>query len=220
MVIIFFDATENKLYICSEYDKTKVVNANDEHVLDYIPNDDILYVESAHYVTKEQFKDWISNKMQPVSKPSTDEVSKYSGFLRHDLHKKQQSAKPKQKEYFIHPTRPGTILIQDIKIPGTRHAEGIELSGKWDFLSIKDAGGQDVLDESIHFRTVLAQGKVEVVDNDYLEQHKHKIKGKNKGKTPTEASLDAILVPAHIKAEQAANEGGGSDDVAQTIYID
>ncbi len=194
MVIIFFKASENKLYICSEYEKTKVISASDPNIFAYIPDDDILYVESAHKVTKQQFCQWLSGNCQTP----------------------QKITRPKsiQKQYFIHPAHNGTVLIEDIKIPHTKHAQGIQLNGKWDFISVKEAGGQEVLEESMHFRTLLAKNKIEIVDEQYVIEHQHKKRDK---KSPTESSLDAILVPVGIKAKEV--EANGTDDV-ETILID
>lgn len=211
MVIIFYDAGEDKIYICTETDKTKVVSLNDPNIMDYIPNDDVLYVENAHFITKQQFGEWLSGDLEIGSSSDNEEVSRFQGFL--DPGPKLQKApftqpgQPNasvsaQKKFFIHPKHNGTIIIGDISTP--KYPKGIVMNGKWHFISI-DEIGEDVLDESQNFKWAVAKGKIEVVDSEYVKQNMHKQKNKV---SPSEAALNAILVPANMKAEAAAEQGG------------
>lgn len=210
MVIIFYDANEEKYYICSESDKTKVVSANDPNLMDYVPNDDIFWVEDAHCITKKQFGDWMRGDLTFTDDNDT-EVSKFKGFLDDGPGKKRsvpsfmKSDEPQlTSKYYIHPVHNGTIMLQDIKTE--KYPAGVQLNGKWHFVAIDDIG-EEVLEESMHFKTLLGKGKIEVVDADYVKKNIHKQKQKT---SPSEAALNAILVPADIKAHAAASSGGVS----------
>lgn len=212
MVIIFYDASDDKLYICTETDKTKVISLNDPNIMDYIPNDDILYVENAHFLTKQQFGDWLSGDMEINSEQDNQESSALQDSYTQHKHADVQS----KKKFYIHPVHNGTIQILDIITP--KFPNGISLHGKWHFVAIDDVG-EDVLEESQHFKTLLAKGKIEVVDTEYVKQHIHKQKRKV---SPSEAALNAILVPADIKAEVAASQGGirGTDMDIPEIFVE
>jgi hypothetical protein len=202
MTIIFYDANEEKLYICTPYDKTKIVNVNDPNIMDHIPNDDLLYVTNGHWMEKRQFFDWLQGEMEIEDDPDVEldrGPSRVAGFLGNN---QQQPAKSTKKRYYIHPTANGTVRIEDIK---TLHEpDGIELSGKWDFRAVDDIG-QDVLDESTYVKILLGKNKIEIVDEEYYEQNKHKHKT---SKSPAEQSLDAILVPSDRRAIDVAADGG------------
>lgn len=210
MVIIFYDAGEDKIYICTETDKTKVVSLNDPNIMDYIPNDDVLYVENAHFITKQQFGDWLSGGLEINSAQGNEEVSRFQGFL--DPGPKMQKVPFTQheeshvssapKKFYIHPKHNGTIIIGDIST--AKYPKGIAMNGKWHFIAVDDIG-EDVLEESQNFKWALAKGKIEVVDSEYVKQNMHKQKNKV---SPSEAALNAILVPANMKAEAAAGQGG------------
>ena len=79
---------------------------------------------------------------------------------------------------------------------------------------LKEAGGQEVLEESMHFRTLITKKKIEIVDEQYVAEHQHKSKNK---RSPTEDQLNAILVPANIKAENV--EMQGDDGGIPTILV-
>lgn len=214
MIIIFYDASQGKLHICSPQDKTKVVNLNDPDVMDYIPNDDILYVTNGHWLEKRQFADWLSGNMQLHDQPT--QVARPEQQWTQQPPTPLQSPPPTQhsRRYYIHPAHNGTVRIEDIKT--IREPEGIELNGKWDFRAIDDIG-EDVLNESQFARILLAKGKIEVVDENYYQQHKHKFKTT---KSPAEQQLDAILVPSGRRAADVAADGGMTgDNVAIPIYV-
>lgn len=179
MIIVFFDIKKKKLHICSENEKTRVIGIDEPDIIDYIPNDDILYVENAHFLTRQQFAQWINKGVS--SSP-----------------KKQ---KPTKQRYFIHPRHNGAIRLQDIHTE--KYPEGVQMIGKWDFIPV-DEIGEDVLDDSANFRWALAKGKIEIVDSNYVKENIHK---KYKQVSPAEAALDSILVPADIKADAAATAG-------------
>ena len=93
-------------------------------------------------------------------------------------------------------------MIEDIST--RRYPQGIQLKGKWDFIAVDDIG-EDILKESNHFRILKQKGKIEVVDGNYVKRNEHKIKMKV---SPSEAALDAILVPPDVKAHAAASGDG------------
>lgn len=221
MVIIFYDANADNIYICTETDKTKVININDPNIMDYIPNDDILYVENAHFLTKKQFSDWLSGDMH-IASDTSNEVSRFQGFLHEGPKYQEMPAQdeftPQSKKYYIHPKHNGTLIIQDIV--SNKFPNGIQLHGKWHFVAIDDIG-QDALDESQVFQYLLAKGKIEVVPYEYVKQNMHKQKQKV---SPSEAALNAILVPADMKAYAAASNGGihgnqGPSDIPE-IFVE
>ncbi len=219
MIIIFYDANDEKLYICTETEKTKVVSVNDPDLMSYIPNDDILYVEDAHFITKQQFGDWLSGNIELESQKDT-EMSRFKDFLHNSPGKENKPNKsgdfvqsPGQKKYYIHPCHNGTLLLQDIHT--TKYPDGIQLNGKWHFVAVDDIG-EDILEESNHFKVLLGQGKIEVVDSEFVKKNIHKQKQKS---SPSEAALNAILVPSDIKAEIAASDGGihGSGEIPEFL---
>lgn len=236
MVIIFYDANKDQIYICTEHDKTRVIPADDPHLIDYVPNDDILYVVDAHFITKAQFSEWIQGDFELDSPEESEGVTRFTGMLEqnyqpgnshHEMQKLAQSkgraTKVSSERFYIHPTANGTVRIEDIQtsdFPG-----GIQLNGKWHFLAV-DSIGEDTLLESSHFKVLLGKGKVEIVPESYVNANKHKLRNK---KSPYQAALDAILVPADVKAEVAAsgdwNAGAGdwnagAGDIATEILIE
>jgi len=216
MVIIFYDANNENLYICTETDKTKVVDINDPNLMDFVPNDDILYVEDAHFITKQQFSNWLSSDTEFEAQQET-KINRFKNFLHNSPGKQNKSSEvtqlSDQNGCYIHPCHNGTLLLQDIHTQ--KYPNGIQLNGKWHFLAISDIG-EDVLEESNHFKVLLGKGKIEVVDAEFVKKNIHKRKHKF---SPSEAALNAILVPADIKAEVAASNGGthGSGDIPEFL---
>jgi len=234
MIIIFYDANKEQVYICTEHEKTKVVHIEDPHLLDYIPNDDILYVEDAHFITKEQFGKWLQGDLELVKDVPKKEVNKFTGLLKdkdcpwsphnqiQDMSQEDVSAStPGTPKFYLHPTSNGTVLIEDIRTK--QFPEGIRLNGKWHFVSI-GVIGEEVLTNSSNFQILLGKGKVEIVPESYVQANKHKQKNKV---SPAQAALDAILVPVGIKAEAAASDGwnapgggGSGGDMAMEILVE
>lgn len=229
MIIIFYNANKEQIHICTEHDKMRIVSIDDPHLMDYIPNDDILYVEDAHFITKEQFKEWLQGDMDLGPEPYDEEgVSRFTGLLgpqyqpgdsHHQMQKMAQQTAPSSpgaQKFYLHPTSPGTIRIEDIQT--SQFPEGIQLSGKWHFIDV-DIIGEDTLLESSHFQVLLGKGKVEIVPESYVQANKHKQKKKV---SPAQAALDAILVPADVKAETAASSDWATpgNDIAPEILIE
>jgi len=224
MVIVFYDANDEKFYIASPDIGMKVIRYDDAELMNYFPNDDILYVTNGHYFTKQQFEDWLSGDME-IDEPD-DEPSRWDGFLEDDVESKSQkkptkkSQKSKSNRRYIHPTANGTVLIEDIDTP--QFPGGVALNGKWHFIAVDDIGVEN-LSNSAHFRLFVKRGKIEVVDEKYVKRHQHKINNK---KSPAEQALDRILIKdgTHGTAERVASSGGlaanMSDDIAVPIIVD
>lgn len=201
MIILFYEAVEKELYICTSHEPTKKVKLDDPGLMDYIPNEDILYVTNGHYITKSQFEEWLSGKFV-MQDPQQESSDNFQGNLEN-----------KNKKY-LHTTSNGTVLIEDIQTE--RFPEGIALHGKWDFVDV-DEIGETNLQESAFFKILYKKKKVEIVDANYIRKHQHKI---GDHRSPTERALDRILVPVGRRAEDVASEGGlTGDDITVTVDI-
>ena len=62
MVIIFYDSEKNVIYLCTEREKMRILPVDEPNLLSHIPNDDILYVQNAHFITKNQFHQWMEGE--------------------------------------------------------------------------------------------------------------------------------------------------------------
>ena len=79
------------------------------------------------------------------------------------------------------------------------------MNGKWDFIPIVDLG-EDAIEESTLFKSLLAKGKIEVVDYEYVKKNKNK---KHQA-SAMDAALDRIIVKDDRSgsAENVAASGG------------
>lgn len=214
MVIIFFNAKTHSLYVCSEANGMQVISLNDPDLISSIPNEDILYVQSGHFITKGQFVQWINGQMPELDSSPVQKQGNIP-FSAPVATQTQQAVAPQPHRLYIHPTGNGTVLIEDIKTAKYKH--GIELNGKWHFIPVDDIG-QHVLEQSPFFRSLLKNKKIEIVDNEYVNNNKHKI---TKQASLSEAALDAILVPAELKAAAVAFGGAwdrGDNDNGVTAF--
>lgn len=207
MVIIFYDADKEQICICTEREKMKKISISDPDILTHVPNDDILYVQNAHFITKKQFGEWLEGGGEDFN---SAEPHRFTGFMEEStphtaaLEKMQEAASKYENSYFIHPAHNGAILIPDIKT--SKYPGGVELVGKYDFALVDDLGGFDTLEESLHYKILLKQGKIEVVGYDYVKKHY----GKKKMVSASDAALDRILIKGdtHGTAESVAAAGG------------
>lgn len=206
MVIIFYDSEKEQIFICTEREKMKSISINDPDILTHVPNDDILYVQNAHFITKKQFGEWLEGDGE-IFEPS--EPHRFTGFMEEPADapasdKMQEMASQYANSHFVHPSHNGAILIADLKTP--KYPNGVELVGKYDFIPVEDLGGFDVLEESLHYKILLKQGKIEVVDYDYVKKHY----GKKKAVSAADAELEKILIKGdtHGTAESVAAAGG------------
>ena len=215
MTIIFYNPQDKQLYVCSTESKMQVLDPNDPQLMTYIPDDDILYVQNGHMITRGQFSDWMEGKMDLVTpnyRPPQDHGFD-SGFRFEQEQPQNQRFAATKEEYqqqvnrnslFIHPCHPGTIIIQDII--SQKYPHGVEINGKWNFVALDDIGGEEALEESHVFKYLHAKGKVEIVNADFVQKNKHR----HRAKSPGDAALDAILIPGDRPgtAERVWSEGG------------
>jgi len=194
MVIIFYDGNNDKLYICSDNEKTRIVDKGDPELMNYIPNDDILYVRDGHYFTKPQFQQYLNGEINIAPQ----KTSRFAYFTEEKIETPQSG---KITGYYIHPTNNGSIIINDLK---KKDGQIVEFNSKWDFVAVDDIG-EEALSESVFFNNLLAKKKLEIVDAEYVKNNIHK--GEQKV-SPVQAELNKILVPTDIRAEAAAEMGG------------
>ncbi len=214
MVIIFYDSEKEQVYICTEREKMKTISINDPDILTHVPNDDVLYVQNAHFITKKQFGEWLEGDDELLS----DEPHRFTGFMEEPtsyepgssgyqsvpVEKMHESASKYKHSKFIHPVHNGAILISDVHTE--KYPNGVELVGKFHFIPLEDIGGEDILEGSAIFRSLLAKGKIEVVGYDYVKKHYNK----KKMVSAADAELEKILIKSstHGSAEAVAAAGG------------
>lgn len=215
MVIIFYDSDKEQVYICTEREKMKSISISDPDILTHVPNDDILYVQNAHFITKKQFGAWLEGDGEDFN----DEPHRFTGFMEESTsyspsaEKMTEAATKYAHSFFIHPTHNGAILIADLKTP--KYPNGVEIVGKYDFVPVDDLGGFDALEESLHYKVLLKKGKIEVVDYNYVKKHY----GKKKMVSAADAELERILIKGDSSGTAAAVaaaggiEGEGPSDV-------
>lgn len=222
MIIIFYDANKEEIHICSDKERTKIISINDPDILCHIPNDDILYVQNAHFVTKKQFGDWLSGELSLTEE--VHEPHRFTGFMNDDIPKEpnvsdftpQDSDSQYRRSFFIHPKHNGTIIINDLVTD--KYPNGLQMNGKWDFIPIDYLGGEEILEESRLFKNLLAKGKIEVVDYEYVKKNQHKKHQKSR----RDVALDAIIVKDDRRgaAESAATAGGINDSDVIPIFVE
>ena len=123
MILIFYDAEEEIIRICSEDQKMKSIPADDPELLSYVPNEDILYVSKAQYITKTQLEGWLSGASIPeIEEP----ISSKNFTIESDL--------DSSNGQWIHPAHNGYICIEDIQT--SRFPTGLEMHGKYDFINV------------------------------------------------------------------------------------
>jgi hypothetical protein len=206
MVIIFYDAEKDQLYICAEHKKMEIISVHTDDLMSYIPNDDILYVENGRFITKLQFEQWLKGEANFADEHEPNQPNQPIGQSQDSI---PYTSSQYAQSQFIHPMHHGAISIADITTP--EYPDGVELIGKYDFVSIDELGGPDALEESTHYKTLLAKGKIEVVDYDYMKKHY----GKKKYVSAADAELDRITIKSDKRgsAEAVAADGGLPEDV-------
>jgi len=209
MIIIFYDANNDEIYICSDKEPTKIVSIDDPDILSHIPNDDIIYVQNAHFITKKQFGDWLNGDLS--LEPEKPAAHYPENLINNEYFDEpgmtdivDYSESPHKGSFFIHPKHNGTIIINDLKTE--KFPNGVQMNGKWDFIPIDYLGGKEALESSAHFKGLRAKGKIEVVDYEYVKKNRDK-------KHPTsraDAALDRIIVQDDRSgaAENVAANGG------------
>ena len=223
MVIIFYDSDKEEVYIATDRDKMKIVPVDDPNLLSYIPNDDIMYVQNAHIITKKQFGDWMSGELEFEEE---QEPHRYMGFMNDEtdiaeptVHKSKAYMQDKESanRKWIHPKHHGSIVISDLKTPN--YPDGLVLKGKWDFIPLDELG--ELAEESRQFKGLVAKGKIEVVTTEYVKKNIHKAKQVSLA----DAALDRIILKDQTpgSAENIASSGGldysSQSDVIE-IYVE
>ena len=77
--------------------------------------------------------------------------------------------------------------------------------------------GQDIFEESPVFKILLGKGKIELVNLKYIKENMHK---KKKTVSATDEALNKILVPAHIKANDAVSNSYKNSNEAIEIMVE
>lgn len=197
MTIILYNEPKSEIIISRPNEITKVISLNDPNLLDYIPNDTIMYVHKCNLISKEQFQKWLNGEYEFKVPEKTGRAS----YLAVD----QLGNLPQEKKY-LHPAANGAILIDDIKTD--KFPNGIQLVGKYDFLDI-DEVGQEVLNNSRKYKHLLEKNKITIADQQYYNKYKNK----TKTASATEEELNKILLPSGVKAEDfvSGNKGKSSN---------
>lgn len=200
MVIIFYDCANKTILIATEQHPIKAYPLDTPNISQFIPNDDILYVETGSFYTKNQFVSVIYDKVS---------LADNSQFPQHVESTASYHDQPRSNEplrYFVHTTGMGTVVINDIKVSnsGDSRFDALKLEGKWKFFPM-DKISKEQLENSHEFRTLERMGKIEVVDTNYINAHREEI-SRYQAQTAAERELSSVLVPPDIKAEAAARK--------------
>lgn len=187
MVIIFYDAQKELIYLCTEKEEMQIISVNDPNLLSQVPNDDILYVQNANFITKNQFASWLDG----------------TPLQEHKNHDLPDNLQPRTDKW-LHPAHHGAIHIADIKTE--KFPNGVELVGKYDFVSVDSLGGFSALEKSRFYKSLLEKGKIEVVDSDYVKMNH----GKKRQKSSADIALERITIKNYHpgSAESVASSGG------------
>jgi len=199
MVIIFLDNITNKLYIATDSEPIKTIPLGDVKLLDSIPDDDLIYVQSAHIITKEQFKAWLNGEYELVHDAS---VVPSPGTSVRDQQVINYESTPRKKNYYLHTVVDAPMVLGDIRT--ARFPEGVLIQGKYSFVPL-DLIGEDNLERSAHYKIALRNRRIEIVDDDYVQKNSHK-------STPRggfrDSELDRILLPPGTDSHSVAADGG------------
>jgi len=210
MIIIFYDANEEEIYICSKRQATKIIPLNDPDILSHIPNEDILYVSNGHIVSKSQFGEWLAGKFDLSDRIAPSVAESASNRVSH-------IDDTNSGKLYVHPTRNGAIFLPDIYT--SKYPQGVSLVGKHCYIPIDDLGGMEALEESTHYKVLLAQGKIEVVTHDYVKKNATKVQKLS----AKDQALEAITIPNDRRgsAERVAASGGlvGIDPISSSDPI-
>jgi hypothetical protein len=207
----------------------QVFNPDDPALVDNMPNDDIFYVEGGQLMTKNQFSQWFNGEISFEEEEEEEEIvakkkkkSKTQGGVRKALSKSSPDA-PRDKgevqealdtDYgddedreFVHTSQDGAVIIEDFP----DFPNGLTI-GFHEFIPLEELGGREGLRDSLQWRVLEKQKKVEIVDMPYVRRIN---KIKKKRKAAYDKRLERELVPDGIKAERVSEDGrvgGGWDD--------
>ncbi len=214
MTIIFYRKESNQIYVCTENEPMKKIDSNDQHLLDFIPNDDILYIENAHIISKSQFSEWLKGDLK-LETQGNSQINRTSDDSKKVVIHNESTINYTKDTKFIHTCHNGTVLIEDIET--NRFPEGVALRGKWDFLAIEEIG-EEILENSRFYKILLKNKKIEVVDFNYVKENLHK---KHQHQSALDKAYDRILIKDDRRgtAERVADSGGLGGDGAIPIEI-
>lgn len=225
MTIIFYNTEENCLHICSDKEKMIKVNIKTENIQDFIPNDDILYVENAHYINKKQFCSWLKGDYELNSSDeianrflgSMDDSNNFTVRVQDKKHNQISDPEPQiSNKKYIHPSMNGSVIISDISTD--KYPNGVVFESKWDFKDVDEFGGEEELMKSNIYRHLIKNKKLEIVAQEYLVKNKNKIANNSASKNSiVEKNLNKILLAPHVKAKDAAS---GDHDYSQNSAIE
>ena len=153
MSIIFYDAEHNLVRVCDPEKGISTHKFGNQKLIEKLP-ERIAFVEKVDIMRKNQFAQWLQGTWKPPEQAAT-----------------QSKPKPTKNKRYLHTVHDGTVLIEDIEIDG----EPLRLSGKWNFVPV-DKIGEERLYSSYHYQVLIKKGKIEIVDEAYVEANKHKYK--------------------------------------------
>ena len=195
MVIVYYDYTNNCIYLCSNKFplKSMPLQSNILQLID--DNESILYVQNGSLISKKTLTSWLSGNSPP------------------DNSYVPTQPQPATQGAYMHPAHNGVIVIEDILTDKFPH--GVKMTHKWDFISV-DEVGKEILESSAIFRSYVSKGKIKIVPYSYAKQHMHK---KKRYKSPAEMAVESILIQDDRRgsAEKTASSGGfySSDDAIE-----
>jgi len=202
MVIVFYDPKEKKLHIATKDEPLKTFDVGDDSILEHVPRDDIAYVQKAHLLTKDQLGQWLQGGMKLEDADPSLQSAPAMPAMMPGYAAMQPGMQPQGTKRYLHPKHAGSAFIPDIITD--QYPNGVFMRNKFDFVDLNAIGGEAALQQSRHAQILLKKGSVEIVGDDYIRAHKHKMRRKS----PYEAELDRILVPEDMSAKEAASRGG------------
>ena len=142
MTLIFKD--NNKIWICQTDKPVKVTTVDDPNLITYIPNDDLLYVQSASLITKKQFASWLKGEFQLDVTETTREEEEI------------EETSTDSDQRYLHPKNNGYIVIDDIRTH--KFPNGLIFTNKYDFIAVADIG-EEVVEHSVILRNQIKKGR-------------------------------------------------------------
>lgn len=218
MVIVFYDCANKSILIASEQYPLKSYPVDTPNIAQHIPNDDILYIQSGAYYTKQQFINVLYDKV--------DEADREHEAMQPRRYQQQYPQQPNPQEryavsdepirHYVHATKHGTVVINDImqRSGADRALGGLRLEGRWHFVPL-DSIDQEEIKKSHEFQSLLKMKRIEIVDSNYIREHQGEISQFN-AQTAAERALDSILVPADIKADDVVRRLRQGENVRPT----
>jgi len=162
MPLLLYDDNSNTFYICSIDNGIWSFNYNKKNTTK-LPKQ-MGYIEEAHLMNKQQFITWLNEQWQTKENISNSEI--------YSLPKQEFIPSQEKEEEYLHACYDGTVLIEDIR---DKDNNLLQLQGKYHFVPVSSIG-KDRLSASIHYQILRKKGKVEIVNEEYVQKNKHKYK--------------------------------------------